>query len=294
MSTSYLQFRKSNKLLFSLQSVTPSFTAASTIRTGVTVYTSGTNNSSTNYFRNSRNDDPVLSESSLVLKNSSRKSFRCENRTQQGVREVTGLFVVLRCLALADKFDCRRLQFARNVGIARNVECAAPTTRSIAEKVGVKSFYFGGGCGIEFLPSTFPASSTRAIQRDDVCRFSSRRRRRRRLYHPERRKTMSTCESAKEVYELLFGSAHESTLFPTNVNVSRHSPAHHAIFCRVIIPDLWSATRDIANLQTSWLMQASVWQSSLSTFARASLNSEIYFYIKIPIFYYFTVYIFYF
>lgn len=56
------------------------------------------------------------------------------------------------------------------------------------------------------------------------------------FYHPERRKTMPSYEFAKEVYELL--SAHKSTLFLTNGNVSRRSQKHRAIFRRVIASDL--------------------------------------------------------
>lgn len=86
-------------------------------------------------------------------------------------------------------------------------------------KLSEKSFYFrllrNQVLSVDFLS---PRSCTTSRQRPSF---------RRRLYYPERRKIMSTYESAREVYELL--SANESTLFLTNGNVSRRFKTHRVI-----------------------------------------------------------------
>lgn len=127
------------------------------------------------------------------------------------------------------KLDCRRLQFAWNIRMARTAARKyAQDLRAARKARREKSFYFDV-CKTEFFPSTFSFSCSRTISLTTHCRSTSRR-----LCHSECRKTMSTYESAKEVYELL--SVHESALFTTNGNVLRHTQMCDAIFYRAIVP----------------------------------------------------------
>jgi len=66
------------------------------------------------------------------------------------------------------------------------------------------------------LPDDFLSFYSRTISSKTQCHSTSRR-----LCHFECRKTISTYESTKEVYELL--SVHENALFMTNGIVSRHT-----------------------------------------------------------------------
>lgn len=110
------------------------------------------------------------------------------NVSRNGAR-FPAVFTVSRTM---DKFDCRRLQFARNVKTTR--ECA----RDSRGKLGEERFYFGDR-EIELFLKTFSPRLTLSTASSTTPVAPSSRRH---LYHPERRKTMSY-ESAKEVYELL-------------------------------------------------------------------------------------------
>lgn len=71
---------------------------------------------------------------------------------------------VLGASRMADKFDCQRLQFARNVKIA-SIATPPQGTRIGSRdtpqgKLGEKSFYFGGR-GIDFLPIALPPARRR-------------------------------------------------------------------------------------------------------------------------------------
>lgn len=144
-----------------------------------------------------------------VLRNLSQKSFRWSRAPHHEKRECrnTRYFVVYG-ISHDGKFDCRRLQFAWNVKIARTA--ARKYARNLRGKLGERKV---------FISAFAKSSSSRrlsllVLSHHQHCHSASHR-----LYHFECRKTMSTYEFAKEVYELL--RVLESVLFMTNGNVSQ-------------------------------------------------------------------------
>lgn len=116
------------------------------------------------------------------------------------------------------KFDCRRLQFARNVKIVRTAARKyARNFRAWRGKPGERKVFI----------STFAkSSSSRRLSLLVLSHHQHHHSASRRLCRSECRKTMPTYESAKEVYELL--RVLESALFMTNGNVSQtwHTQIH--------------------------------------------------------------------
>lgn len=93
------------------------------------------------------------------------------------------------------KFDCRRLQFARNV--KSREDCRAKIRSKFARDVGKL------GERKVFISAFAKSSSSRRLSLPVLSHHQHRHSASRRLYHSKCRKTMSTYESAKEIYEVL-------------------------------------------------------------------------------------------